>query len=98
MVCQLKYFANLLGGALDRIPPSPDDPKLKLLYGNMPEQQWLKQMWLSKLVEVIDAGCQWPGHLRHTTVEGIWQRASPAQADPGAQIIQEPGHSRQLYA
>ncbi len=31
-----------------------DDPKLRLLYGNMPEDQWLEEVWMAKLVEVID--------------------------------------------
>lgn len=35
-------------------PPTSDDPELKQLYGYLPEQQWLDQMWLGKLKEVID--------------------------------------------
>jgi alpha-L-fucosidase len=31
-----------------------DDPKLQMLYGNMPEQKWLDEIWMAKLVEVID--------------------------------------------
>lgn len=36
------------------IPPSSDDEKLKYLYGNMPEEEWLEEVWLAKLKEVID--------------------------------------------
>ncbi|VGO16338.1 hypothetical protein PDESU_04929 [Pontiella desulfatans] len=31
-----------------------DDPMLQTLYGNMPEQKWLNEIWMAKLVEVID--------------------------------------------
>lgn len=36
------------------MPTSSDDPKLKLLYGNMPEDVWLEEIWYAKLKEVID--------------------------------------------
>ncbi len=36
------------------MPPSSDDEKLKYLYGNIPEEQWLEEVWLAKLKEVID--------------------------------------------
>jgi len=36
------------------MPPSSDEKKLKYLYGNMPEDQWLEEIWLAKLKEVID--------------------------------------------
>ncbi|MEM6884580.1 MAG: alpha-L-fucosidase [Verrucomicrobiota bacterium] len=35
-------------------PPNSEDPKLRLLYGNLPEEEWLKNVWLAKLNEVID--------------------------------------------
>ncbi|TWT84527.1 Alpha-L-fucosidase [Planctomycetes bacterium CA13] len=35
-------------------PTSSDDAKLQRLYGNMPEQQWLEEIWFAKLKEVID--------------------------------------------
>ncbi|MEM6259645.1 MAG: alpha-L-fucosidase [Planctomycetota bacterium] len=36
-------------------PPSiVEDEKLNYLYGNIPEDQWLEEVWLGKLVEVID--------------------------------------------
>jgi alpha-L-fucosidase len=30
------------------------DPKLRMLYGNIPEAEWLETVWLGKLKEVID--------------------------------------------
>lgn len=36
------------------LPTSSNDPKLRLLYGNMPEQEWLDTVWLGTLKEVID--------------------------------------------
>ncbi|NQT24986.1 alpha-L-fucosidase [candidate division KSB1 bacterium] len=41
------YFEN--------IPPSSDDPKLKYLYGNIPENEWLESIWFGKLKEVVDS-------------------------------------------
>ena len=38
----------------DDMPPSSDDPELRLLYGNLPEKEWLEEIWLGKLKEVID--------------------------------------------
>jgi alpha-L-fucosidase len=36
------------------MPTSSDDPELQKLYGNMPEDVWLEQIWYAKLKEVID--------------------------------------------
>jgi alpha-L-fucosidase len=36
------------------MPPTSDDEQLKYLYGNIPEEQWLEEVWLGKLKEVID--------------------------------------------
>ena len=36
------------------MPPTSEDEKLKYLYGNIPEDQWLEEVWLGKLKEVID--------------------------------------------
>jgi alpha-L-fucosidase len=36
------------------MPPTKDDPKLNYLYGNIPEEQWLEEVWFGKLKEVID--------------------------------------------
>ncbi len=35
-------------------PTASEDPKLRLLYGNMPEDEWNEKIWLGKLEEVID--------------------------------------------
>ena len=39
---------------LEGMPPTSDDSQLKLLYGNLPEKEWLDRMWLGKLREVMD--------------------------------------------
>jgi len=36
------------------MPTTSDDPQLKLLYGNIPEEEWLEKIWFAKLKEVID--------------------------------------------
>ena len=36
------------------MPPTSDDPELRYLYGNIPEEQWLEEIWLGKLTEVVD--------------------------------------------
>ena len=36
------------------MPPTSDDAELKYLYGNIPEEQWLEEVWLKKLKEVVD--------------------------------------------
>jgi alpha-L-fucosidase len=36
------------------MPPSSADELLKYLYGNIPEERWLEEIWLAKLKEVID--------------------------------------------
>ena len=36
------------------MPPTSDDEQLKYLYGNIPEEQWLEEVWYGKLKEVID--------------------------------------------
>ena len=36
------------------MPPTSDDETLKYLNGNIPEEQWLEEVWLGKLKEVID--------------------------------------------
>lgn len=33
---------------------SSEDPELRLLYGNVPAQEWYEKIWLGKLEEVID--------------------------------------------
>lgn len=39
---------------IEGMSPTSEDPKLKYLYGNIPEDQWLEEVWLGKLKEVID--------------------------------------------
>ena len=36
------------------MPPSTNDSELDFLYGNIPEEQWLEEVWFGKLKEVID--------------------------------------------
>lgn len=36
------------------MPPTSDDPELRLLYGNIPEAEWVETIWFGKLKEVID--------------------------------------------
>jgi len=36
------------------MPPTSDDENLKYLYGNIPEAQWMEEIWMGKLKEVID--------------------------------------------
>lgn len=39
---------------IEGLPTSSEDPVLRLLYGNMPEEEWLEEFWLATLKEVID--------------------------------------------
>jgi alpha-L-fucosidase len=34
--------------------PAKNEPELNYLYGNIPEEQWLEEVWFGKLKEVID--------------------------------------------
>ena len=36
------------------MPPSSDDPELGMLYGMVPEAEWVPKVWAGKLKEVID--------------------------------------------
>jgi alpha-L-fucosidase len=36
------------------MPPTSDDPLLKLLYANIPREECYEKYWLGKLTEVID--------------------------------------------
>ncbi len=50
---------NLAGGDshypfFEGMPPTSDDPELKYMYGNIPEEQWNEEVWFGKLKEVID--------------------------------------------
>ncbi|HPR83308.1 MAG TPA: alpha-L-fucosidase [Pontiellaceae bacterium] len=50
-----KSFPNSHFPYIPGMPTASEDPELRMLYGNMPEAEWLEKMWLGKLVEVIDA-------------------------------------------
>lgn len=39
---------------IEGLATSSDDPELRLLYGNMPEDEWLEEVWLGMLKEVVD--------------------------------------------
>ena len=43
------HFTNWKGW-----PTASDDPELQLLYGNMPEEKWVDEVWQAKLSEVRD--------------------------------------------
>lgn len=49
-----KDFKNSYYPYIKGMPPTSEDPELKYLYGNIPEKQWLKEVWLPKLKEVIN--------------------------------------------
>jgi len=38
----------------ETMPPASDDPELAMLYGKVPEAEWIPNVWLAKLKEVID--------------------------------------------
>jgi alpha-L-fucosidase len=48
-------FGNSHYPFIKGLPPTSEDPKLKLLYGNLPKDECYERFWLGKLVEVIDA-------------------------------------------
>lgn len=49
-----KSFRNSHYPFFEGMPTTSDDEKLKYLYGNIPEDQWLEEVWFGKLKEVID--------------------------------------------
>ena len=49
-----KEFANSHYPLFEGMPPTTDDPELNMLYGNVEEDQWVEEVWLGKLKEVID--------------------------------------------
>jgi alpha-L-fucosidase len=49
-----KNFNNSHYPLFDNMPPTCDDPELNYLYGNIPEDKWLEEVWFGKLKEVID--------------------------------------------
>ncbi|MGL1885130.1 MAG: alpha-L-fucosidase [Reichenbachiella sp.] len=40
--------------SFEGLAPMSDDDELKYLYGNIPEEQWLSEVWLGKINEVVD--------------------------------------------
>ena len=36
------------------MPTRSNDPDLRMLYGNIPEEEWLEKVWFGKLEEVMD--------------------------------------------
>jgi len=50
--CNRKWYPRVEGW-----PTTSDDPKLQMLYGNIPAEQF-NQLWLAKLTEVVDG--YWP--------------------------------------
>ena len=49
-----KRFWNSHYPLFDDMPTASKDDTLKYLYGNIPEDTWLKEVWFGKLKEVID--------------------------------------------
>ncbi len=49
-----RAFRNSHYPLFEGMPPTLDDPNLNYLYGNIPEEQWLEEVWFGKLKEVID--------------------------------------------
>ncbi len=49
-----KHFGASHYPLVEGMPPAQDDPELNYLYGNIPEDQWLEEVWFGKLKEVID--------------------------------------------
>lgn len=49
-----RAFRNSHYPLFEGMPPTWDDEKLNYLYGNIPEEKWLEEVWFGKLKEVID--------------------------------------------
>ncbi|TDN95877.1 alpha-L-fucosidase [Sunxiuqinia elliptica] len=49
-----KNFENSHYPLIEGMPQSKHDPELDYLYGNIPEEKWLEEVWFGKLKEVID--------------------------------------------
>lgn len=47
-------FRNSHYPLFEGMPPTIDDQKLNYMYGNIPEEKWLEEVWLGKLKEVVD--------------------------------------------
>lgn len=49
-----RAFRNSHYPLFEGMPPTIDDEKLNYMYGNIPEEKWLEEVWFGKLKEVID--------------------------------------------
>lgn len=49
-----RSFRNSHYPLIPGMPPTVDDKELNYLYGNIPEEKWLEEVWFGKLKEVID--------------------------------------------
>ncbi|MBT6765540.1 MAG: alpha-L-fucosidase, partial [Prolixibacteraceae bacterium] len=49
-----RAFRNSHYPLFEGMPPAMDDPELNYLYGNIPEEKFLEEVWFGKLKEVID--------------------------------------------
>ncbi len=49
-----RAFSNSHYPFIDGMPPTSNNTKLKYMYGNIPEEQWMEEVWMGKLKEVID--------------------------------------------
>jgi alpha-L-fucosidase len=49
-----KYYGKSHYPYVKGLPPTSEDAELKYLYGNIPEAQWLEEVWFGKLKEVIN--------------------------------------------
>jgi len=49
-----KFFWNSHYPPVEGMATASDDPELQYLYGRIPAEKWLKEVWLGKLKEVID--------------------------------------------
>jgi alpha-L-fucosidase len=49
-----RAFGNSHYPLFPGMPPTVDNPELNYLYGNIPEKEWLEEVWFGKLKEVID--------------------------------------------
>ena len=49
-----RAFRNSHYPLFEGMPPAYDDEKLNYLYGNIPEEKWLEEVWFGKLKEIVD--------------------------------------------
>jgi len=49
-----RAFRNSHYPLFEGMPPTVDDEKLNYMYGNIPEEKWLEEVWFGKLKEVVD--------------------------------------------